>query len=55
MLPTAATSDPEMERLRWPGRSGFYQPDYDRCLTGVFPTMFSLLGHAPAEPAGLQA
>jgi hypothetical protein len=55
MLPSAAQPDPSMERLRWSARTGFYRPDYGRCLTGVFPTLFSLLGHPPANEAGLQA
>ncbi|HKI97076.1 MAG TPA: alkaline phosphatase family protein [bacterium] len=53
MLPSAANPDQQMERLRWPAREGFYRPDYGRALTGVFPTLFALLGHAPAEPAPL--
>lgn len=55
MLPSAASPDPQMEPLRWPVREGFYRPDYRRCLSGVFPTMFSMLGHPPAEPDGLQS
>jgi Type I phosphodiesterase / nucleotide pyrophosphatase len=55
MLPSAASHDPQMERLRWPAREGFYRPDYTRCLTGVFPTLFGLLGHAPREPGTLLA
>jgi hypothetical protein len=51
MLPSPTDTDPQMERLRWSGRAGFYRPDYQRCLTGVFPTLFSLLGHGdPARP-----
>jgi hypothetical protein len=53
MLPSAAAPDPQMERLRWPGRAGFYRPDYGRCLTGVFPTVAALLGRPWTDPPPL--
>jgi hypothetical protein len=34
----------ETERLQWNAFPGFYQPDYDRCLTGVMPTILEVLG-----------
>ena len=44
-----------MEALRWPLRPGFYRPDFARCLTGVMPTLFELLGHAPAGYPALRS
>jgi Type I phosphodiesterase / nucleotide pyrophosphatase len=55
MLPSPDRSDPQMEALRWSAREGFYRPDYQRSLVQVFPTLFGLLGHAPAGTQGLQA
>jgi hypothetical protein len=46
MIPSASAPDPAMEALRWPAHDGFYRPAHDRGLTGVFPTLFSLLGRA---------
>ena len=43
--PIAPMHPPETEALRWDRFPGFYRPDYDRCLTGVMPTILELLGH----------
>ena len=42
-----------MEALRWAEGPRWYRPDYRRCLTGVFPTVFSLLGRPVEDRPGL--
>ena len=42
------------EYLRWSPngqRRHWYRPDYHRCLTGVLPTVLTLLGHEPQQPS----
>ena len=36
---------PETAHLRWEGLPDAFRPDYRRSLTGVFPTLFALLGY----------
>ena len=49
-IPTAAQPDAAMEALRWEGQPEAYRPDYARCLTGVMPTVLSLLGRGMPDP-----
>ena len=42
-----------MEALRWPRAPEAYRPDYSRCLTGVYPTVYRLLGHDPGARGDL--
>lgn len=53
MIPTANDHPPEMQTMRWKEHPTFFRPDYDRCLTGVMPTLFGMLGASPNGRAGL--
>lgn len=51
MLPNAQSPAPGMEDLRWAELEQAYRPDYARSLTGVFPTIFNILGEeTPGYP-----
>jgi hypothetical protein len=52
-LPSAAHPPAATERLRWEAMPDCYRPDYARSLTGVFPTLFSLLGRPAPGHADL--